>query len=172
MLLDNHDNNWVVKSQRHTLTTTEMGMSALSSLGQATGNFGLGGELPTYRLIASGALIQSRDVLMPRFSQKNEGEADLLGVDLMVAAGYSARAANDFGKFLGRMETVADDPASISAEREFASWWDANQGSSGLFGNLFGEIEAEFKKARAESRKKYADAEERQAAIRAYARRE
>jgi Zn-dependent protease with chaperone function len=66
VLLDHHDNDWVVKSQRHTLTTAEMGMSALASLGQATGNPNLGGsELQKYRLIASGALILSRDVLMP-----------------------------------------------------------------------------------------------------------
>ena len=172
VLLDHHDNDWVVKSQRHSLTTAEMGMSALAALGEATGNIGLGGELQKYRMIASGALILSRDALMPRFFQKNESEADLLGIDLMVAAGYSPRAANSVGKFLGRMETGADDPASISAEREFADWWDVNKESSGIFSEMFTEIEAEFKKARSESRNKYADAKERQAAIGMYARRE
>jgi predicted Zn-dependent protease len=70
------------------------------------------------------------------------------------------------------METAASDPASISAEREFADWWDKNQETSGIFGSMFSEIEAEFKKARSESRKKYAEAKERIAAIGIYARRE
>lgn len=173
VLLGHHDNDWVVKTQRHTLTTAEIGMQALSSLSQAAGKGNaVNGEVQKYRMIASGALILSRDFIMPRFSQKNETEADLLGIDLMVAAGYTPRAASDVGKLLGTMETAASDDASISAERDFGEWWDETQKSNSLFGEFMDDINKAYQKERAESRKKHADPKERLAAIKMYARRE
>lgn len=173
VLHGHHESDWLVKSQRHVLTTAELGMEALNQVGQALGDTELvGSEAQKWRLIASGALILTRDVIMPRWSQKNETEADLLGIDLMAEAGYQPREVVKVGQLLARMETAASDPASIAAEREFATWWGSTKESSPLLQQMFGEIETGFQEARADMRDTHADGAERTEALRAYAGRE
>ena len=182
VLMRHHDKEWLVKSQRHVLAASEVGKEMADGLAAASGRGKTTGGNNDWHLIADGALIASRDVLSPAWNRSQEDQADLLGVDIMVAAGYQPREVLkvlqvlqhiEFGGAETQERKSAENAYSNLAKRAVSS----NQGSpfAGLGRALEGALDSVGKgisEALAEARRSHRSVEERAALIRDYARRE
>lgn len=105
VLLKHHDSNAFSRIQKQVATLTLTGMSIRNTLEKATGGTASNALSPAQKeaLQKMELLIKINDVaLHPAWGRRQEAEADRLGMDLMVKAGYSYQDG-----FLPWLETVA-----------------------------------------------------------------
>jgi predicted Zn-dependent protease len=91
VLFRHHDSDWFVKSQKHALAMGELALAARTSI---EGRRARSGPLsPVSFLAAQTAIVASDKIIAPAWTRTQEHQADLLGVDLLVASGYNKTAA-------------------------------------------------------------------------------
>jgi predicted Zn-dependent protease len=126
-------------------------------------------------------LIASRDVISPAWNRNQEDQADLLGVDIMVAAGYQPREVLKVLKVLENIEFGVETPERVSAENAYANFGKrmvAQNRNSPLgdfgkfFDKAFDEVGGVISRTLADARRSHRSVDERGALIRDYARRE
>lgn len=105
-LYTHHKSDWYVNSQHKLLASAEKLKEVSTELKRFTG--GVGGELEkkTQKATQIGAVIYdlSSVVVHPAYGREQEEEADMLGLDLMVAAGFNPAFAEDVLYDLGAYE--------------------------------------------------------------------
>lgn len=114
VLFRHHDSDWLVKSQKHAIAVGELGLAARTALERRTRQSGP--LSPTGLVAAKTLLVASDKVIAPAWTRNQEHQADLLGIDIMIAAGYNPAGATDV---LGKM--VAWEKAAGQAYREPAA---------------------------------------------------
>lgn len=92
-LLGHHDSDWMVTAQGRVVAMGEQMIGMMEAMRQRIGE---GPQLDwRVAVIGYGAQIATRDLIAPAFNRRQEDEADLMGLDLMVLAGYSTLGATD-----------------------------------------------------------------------------
>ena len=92
VLFRHHDSDWLVKSQKHAIAAGELGLAARTVLDRRAPR---SGASPTGLTAAKTVLLASDKIVAPAWSRGQEQQADLLGVDIMIAAGYNPVGATD-----------------------------------------------------------------------------
>ena len=182
VLMHHHDKDWLVKGQRHVVAAGEVGKDMANSLAASTGKpQGANTSANNWMLVADGALIASRDVISPAWNRNQEDQADLLGVDLMVAAGYQPREVLKVLQVLRDVEFGGGDTAERkSAENAYSGWTKqavaTNQSVLGGMGKAVGgaldAVGKSISETLSDARRSHRSVDERAALIRDYARRE
>jgi predicted Zn-dependent protease len=111
VLFRHHDSDWLVKSQKHAIAAGELGLAARTVFERRTPKSGA--LSPTGLTAAKTVLLASDKIIAPAWNRNQEQQADLLGVDVMIAAGYNPIGATDV---LQKM--VAWEKAAGQAYRE------------------------------------------------------
>jgi predicted Zn-dependent protease len=111
VLFRHHDSDWLVKSQKHAVAAGELGLAARTVLERRTPQSGA--LSPTGLTAAKAVLLASDKIIAPAWNRNQEQQADLLGIDIMIAGGYNPVGATDV---LQKM--VAWDKAAGQAYRE------------------------------------------------------
>jgi predicted Zn-dependent protease len=176
-LLRHHDKDWFLTSQQHTVATGEVGVQALGGVAKKTGDSSLSQNAEKWQAIGTGVLMVSRDFIVPSWSRNQEDQADLLGIDLMAAAGYQPRAAVGVIDMMAEMqasrEEAAKSPERQAAEKALQGSATGNlAGGSKFFGQLLDQAGAAIDDAVSSAKASYRSPEERKALARNYARRE
>jgi predicted Zn-dependent protease len=140
----------VAKTQRQAAVLTELGLAVGTQVRAAQGKGGMGGMTGDSKLKEQNQLLLLNTlVLSPAWTRGQEREADLLGTDLLVRAGYSPSAVDEvlaklveveakpdrvtLSTAVERMKTVdwvgadqvAAAPQGASAEQIGSSWLDS-----------------------------------------------
>lgn len=184
-LLRHHDKEWFVKSQQHTVAIGEVGFGLAKQASQATGTQ-IGGDADKWLVIGKGALFLSRDIISPAWNRNQEDQADLLGVDLMVEAGYQPREVLKVLTLLETLESAAgsSEEEQALARDAFGAWSGGLGGStSSEGGGIFGQFSEDIDKGLTEldgglndlfgdAKRTHRDADIRGTLVGEYARRE
>jgi predicted Zn-dependent protease len=114
ILLDHHSSDSFVTTQDDFLKGMD---SANAAGGQLLGfvDPSLGKKLDTVTSVGGAVHGVSESMIAPAWTQEQEDEADLLGTDLIVAAGYNPRAMTAIMEVIEAHEAEA---AKVAAERE------------------------------------------------------
>lgn len=115
-LYRHHDSDWFVDSQHNLLTSVEKMKEVsreLSGFLRQNGN-PLGDKLQKASQIGAVVFDLSSVVVSPAWGREQEEEADFLGIDLMVAAGYNPYYANDLLKLIGDYEEKLRETAGAA----------------------------------------------------------
>ncbi len=139
-ILRHHDSDWFKRSQYFAVTNgaavDDISKNASFQIGGfSTSDIGAG-----YRAAKSLYRLSS-NVLVPQYEQGQEDEADALGFDLMVKAGYDPAAALSVLDKLAEQEAIANaaaEAAKKDADKRAKAEKKAGGSSNGLFGGLVG----------------------------------
>lgn len=93
VLFRHHDSDWLVKSQKHAIAAGELGLAARTVFERRTPQSGA--LSPTGLTAAKTVLLASDKIIAPAWSRGQEQQADLLGLDIMIAAGYNPVGATE-----------------------------------------------------------------------------
>jgi predicted Zn-dependent protease len=93
VLFRHHDSDWLVKSQKHAIAAGELGLAARTVLDRRAPKSGA--LSPTGLAAAKTVLLASDKIIAPAWTRTQEHQADLLGVDIMIASGYNPVGATD-----------------------------------------------------------------------------
>ncbi|MEY4880500.1 MAG: hypothetical protein RJB62_1969 [Pseudomonadota bacterium] len=130
-ILKHHDSDWFTRTQYYAVMNAQS-LSTVAAGAQALGGGGLGNALGGLQRginIATKVYELSENVLTPRFQQGQEDQADALGFDLMVRAGYNPDGAQRALQRLALSEEAAAQAAEAAKEAEAEE-----EQSGGLFG--------------------------------------
>ena len=117
-LLGHHDNDWFQAMNQNLVSAAEMALSLGVALSEKLGQGGFAQDAAKIGLIATGALFVADKGLFPSFTREQEDEADLLGLDLMISAGYNSQGAFDaFAKLQAWEAAVAARPSAQAQQR-------------------------------------------------------
>jgi Zn-dependent protease with chaperone function len=172
VLLRHHDKNWGDAARQYLMRGAVVAADVSKGIAQAKGtppSASVDKAMLAYTGIdlASGVAIAS-------FTREQEDEADLLAIDLLIAAGYNAAAAAQVIARLPELEPRASSPshgrtASQSAARRATQ---PNQGVGEFLGAMFqsmGEaVRAGIQDLRSESSRRHRTGDERSAYIAEY----
>jgi beta-barrel assembly-enhancing protease len=176
VLLRHHDKDWFLTSQQHTVSTGEVGIQAMGKIEQTTGHPGIGADAKKWQSISDGILLVSRDFVVPSWSRNQEDQADLLGLDLMAAAGYQPRAAvgvvDMMTAMLTQQQAAGKSPERQAAEQALKGSAPASSMGSQFMGKLLTKAGEAIDSAVSAAKESYRSPEERKAFNRDYARRE
>lgn len=119
VLFRHHDSDWLVKSQKHAIAVGELALAARTAVEGRTA--AQSGPLsPSGMLAAQAVLAASDKVLAPAWTRNQEQQADLLGIDIMIAGGYNKTAAVDVLEKMVRWRNGAAGRSYLDAQRELA----------------------------------------------------
>jgi predicted Zn-dependent protease len=142
-ILRHHASDWFTKAQYYAVlnasTLSEVADNAQQVAAAAGVNTGV--DLTNVRRsfdIATKVYALSENVLAPSFQQGQEDQADALGLDLMIKAGYSPAGADAALQHLGASEAAAQ-AAAASAEAA-AGGGAQRSGGLGGFGSMLGGL--------------------------------
>lgn len=156
VILRHHGSDWYVNAQRRALVGMVLAKDLIAEVQQVAGNAGAVSTELQSAILAGSILYQFSDIAVaPFFTREEEDEADILGLDLMIAAGYNMGAATTLLEKMDAWETqqAARNPAKTDAERE-REMEDAfeKKGLSGAIetafsalGDAFGDVKDELK---------------------------
>lgn len=116
VLFRHHDSDWLVRGQKNAIAVGELALTARQALQGPRGGQD-GGLSGTSLLAAQTVLIASDKVLAPAWNKSQESQADLLGIDLMIAAGYNPGGATEVLEKLAQWRKDAGQPYVEGAER-------------------------------------------------------
>jgi predicted Zn-dependent protease len=143
VLLGHHDSDWFQSMNQNLVTAAEMVLGLGVALSEKLGQGGLAQDAAKIAVIATGALFVADKGLFPSFTREQEDEADLLGLDLMIGAGYNSQGAFDsFGKLQAWEAIVAARPSTQAQQR---SKLEAEIGQSANRGNFDAAIQGVLK---------------------------
>ena len=91
LLFRHHDSDWLVRSQKQAIAVGELAMAARTTLAPRARD----GKLTDTMKAAQASLIASDRIIAPAWSRTQEEQADVLGLDLMILAGYNPEAGVD-----------------------------------------------------------------------------
>ena len=139
-----HGKDWYAKTERRALTAASLAHETLAQVEKFAGTeIGATRDFKTGIIVGSLLLEAHTVVLDPAWTRDQEDEADLLGLDMMIAAGYNMAATLTFLETLDIWEKQqeAKNPERTDEERE-ADMEDAlkDQGLGGLFSQAFAEL--------------------------------
>ncbi len=143
-ILRHHDSDWFTRTQYYAVVNARS-LSDVTGGVQIAGG-GLGGTLGNIQRgvnIASAVYELSESVLAPRFQQGQEDEADALGFDLMVRAGYNPDGAQRALQRLALAEEAAEQAAERAREAQEEEEREARRsggGGGGIFGGALGAV--------------------------------
>lgn len=115
VLLRHHDSNAFSRIQKQVSTLVQTGIGLRNSLDKATGGVASGTLSPSQKdvILKMELLIKVSDVaLHPAWGRRQEAEADRLGMDLLIKAGYSYQEG-----FIPWLEAVAKWDAIQEAQK-------------------------------------------------------
>ncbi len=135
VLLGHHDSDWFADARDSLVTTAEIGLGLAIAVGSQVGQGSeIAGEALKILMIAQGVMFATDHGLFPSWNREQEDEADLLGFDLMIRAGYNFQGAFDVMAKLERWEAeLAARPDPRQAKLEELDRQIAQSGSSGQF---------------------------------------
>ena len=143
VLLGHHDSDWFQSMNQNLVTAAEMALGLGVALSEKLGQGGFAQDAAKIAVIAAGALFVADKGLFPSFTREQEDEADLLGLDLMIGAGYNSQGAFDsFGKLQVWEAKVAARPSEQAQQR---SKLEAEIGQSAHRGNFGAAIQGVLK---------------------------
>jgi Zn-dependent protease with chaperone function len=130
-----HSSDWFTRSQYYALRSASM----LDEIRTKVQSSGAVQNVDTKNLQRDIAVAQrvytlSEDVLAPQFQQSQEDQADALGLDLMVRAGYNPEAAQTFLERLQASEEASEKQTKAAKASEKPS------GDSTDIGSLFNKL--------------------------------
>ncbi len=142
-LLGHHDSDWFQSMNQKLVTAAEMALGMGVALSEKLGQGGLAKDAAKIAMIATGALFVADKGLFPSFTREQEDEADLLGLDLMIGAGYNSQGAFDsFAKLQAWEAAVAARPSAQAQQR---SKLETEIGQSAQRGNFDAAIQGVLK---------------------------
>ncbi len=130
-----HASDWFARSQYYGV----MNATALDKTRAAAGagSAGLNTNIARGIDVAQHFYTLSENVLAPQFKQGQEDQADALGLDLMVKAGYNPEGASTL---LGRLAQVEEATEKQAQQAESSKGWASGNGISGAVGNVVGAL--------------------------------
>jgi predicted Zn-dependent protease len=132
-----HEKDWAKKSQYYAV----MNGAAVQQIADAATIAGAnGGDVARGLDVAIHLSRLSAHVLGPQMSKNQEDEADALGFDLMVKAGYNPDAASQVMDKLAVQEEEAARAAKAAKDAQHASGHGSSGGSSFSLGNIMGAM--------------------------------
>lgn len=174
VLLEHHDIEWIGRFQGHLVGMADIGIGTVKGLTEkAPAGTVDTGRVERYARIADLSWQVTRDVFLTSWSRKQEDEADLLGMDLMIAAGYNGtEAVQFFNNYLAWIEQQRenDPPEEEGAEQDRDAALMAS--STSLWDMALSAGESGLKAARKELAKKHRDVEARRDSLDEYFARE
>ncbi len=114
VLLEHHDNDWFQKLNQNFVAAAELAVGTAAALAQQFGDNRLAQAALAVSLIGEGLLFVTDKGLFPSFTREQEDEADLLGFDLTVAAGYNSQAAFDA---MEKLQSWQESAAVLKAKK-------------------------------------------------------
>ncbi len=143
VLLGHHDSDWFQSMNQNLVTAAEMALGLGVALSEKLGQGGFAQDAAKIAVIAAGALFVADKGLFPSFTREQEDEADLLGLDLMIGAGYNSQGAIDaFGNLQAWEAIVAARPSAQAQQR---SKLETEIGQSANRGNFDAAIQGVLK---------------------------
>jgi beta-barrel assembly-enhancing protease len=123
ILFRHHDSDWLVKGQKHAIAVGELAMAAQTAVERRNPKNPV--VSPSGMRAAKAMLTASDKIIAPAWSRTQEEQADLLGIDIMVAAGYNPQSALEVLEKLvkwrkGPGQVYADAPRDLA--KELAEW--------------------------------------------------
>ncbi|MBL6597446.1 MAG: M48 family metalloprotease [Alphaproteobacteria bacterium] len=172
VILGHHDLDYASNLQNGMVGATEVTMGAVQELGVLSGNLGAKAELAS--IGARLLLAASSGVLLPSFNREQEDEADLLGLDLLIKAGYNTNGMFQFFDKLieweeGVKQRREEAAALAKAQREKAQ---EQQFLSGGYASFLGSAISGIEEKLQASGEKHRESEERQVSLAEYFDRE
>jgi len=132
-----HEKDWAKKSQYYAV----MNGAAIQQISDAATMAGANGSDVAMGLnLAMHISKLSAHVLGPQMSANQEDEADALGFDLMVKAGYNPDAASQVMDKLAEQEAEAARAAKAAKDAEKASRHGSSGGGGFSLGNIMGAV--------------------------------
>jgi predicted Zn-dependent protease len=135
VLLGHTSSEAVAKTQRQLATLTEISSAAYTQVRTAHGKTG-GADIAKQAHVKdqNRLLLLNTMVLSPTWTRGQEREADLLGTDLLVKAGYNPAAVDAVMAKLVEVEGAGKQVTldSVMADLKDANWLAPEQGDSGL----------------------------------------
>ena len=112
VVLGHHDSDWLDVYQNRVLGAAEVAFGALNALSEKIGMGEKDGfkKLSKIAGVAESVYQISQDGLLPSWSREDEEQADLLGIDLMVRAGFDPDEAFTYLERLQQWEESGGDP--------------------------------------------------------------
>lgn len=135
VLLGHHDLDWFAATRDSLVTTAEIGLGLAVAVGSRFGEGeAIAGEAVKWLLIAQGVTFATDRGLLPSWGREQEDEADLLGFDLLVRAGYNLQGAFDVVAKLEQWEAeLAARPDPLDQKRRELEHQIGAAGADGQF---------------------------------------
>lgn len=121
VILRHHGSDWYVQAERRALVGMTLANEMAGKVQQMAGTRVPGSQdLQTAILVGSLVYEVSDVAVAPFFTREEEDEADIFGLDLMIAAGYNMTAATKVLEKIDAWEKrqAANNPVKSDAERE------------------------------------------------------
>ncbi|MGO1119304.1 M48 family metallopeptidase [Rhodovibrionaceae bacterium A322] len=147
VILEHHDQDWYDKAQSNLISSGVFAVSLASDMAAQTGVGGrFAGESWKYILAADAASAVVDKGLFPSLTREQEDEADLLGLDLMIAAGFNYEGMADFlGNLQEIEESLEEQKAEATRQRQAATNEAVNdQMSQGNVSGAVGAVASEL----------------------------
>ena len=150
VLRGHHDLDWFEQRQGNLVSGAELMLGLASGLAQQIGKGNeMAAKAARILIVAEAAMTATSKGLFPSWTREHEDEADLLGLDLLIAAGYNAEGMFDMMRKMEKIEgeeASKPDPyqeARKALEEEIQQ--QANQGNIGAaLGNVLQAATLEF----------------------------
>lgn len=178
VLRGHHDLDWFEQRQENLVSGAELMLGLASGLTQQIGKGNeMAAKAARILLVAEATLAATSKGLFPSWTREHEDEADLLGLDLLIAAGYNADGMFEMMRKMEVMDDIAASQPDPNAEvRKSLEEQIQRQGDQGnLMGALGGVLQAaalEFNTALDRASAGHRDARERHESLLDYFDRE
>jgi len=172
IILQHNDSDWYVNAQRRALVGMQLARGALTKVQELVGTTSEQPRELQVAIIAGTVLYEVSDVAVaPFFTREEEDEADILGFDLMVAAGYNMGAANSLLAKMDAWEKLQEKNRPVVSEEEREQEFKnamADKGLSGAIEALVSFLGDTYQDAKAELKTEHYPAAERSVTVENY----
>ena len=157
VLLNHHDSDWLANTNKQLTSASEIALGSMIQISDALSRYGAKGKnFKNVQRIAwvagQATLFLTDDALRPSWAREQEMEADRLGLDLALKAGYSHEGAFDFLLRLATYEESNPSGSNSAIERRRGKLaermnraeaeGDVDEAFTGAFEGAFIEVES------------------------------